>query len=256
MHPAIVFPIHDPEGAVLRHIRAVTPDLKALFARAFISITSQTMDAHNEQISQLRADDFFDLTMTGPAMPVGDQFRRLYQRAATASATTQILHLCFPDRVAFALRTHFREPFIASLCAVRAEDTPLLFQRSEAAWDSHPRNYREIEHMATRAGEWLFGRTLDFAWCHLAVQAGHLRTALPCTHQHDMSILTELVLQLRSTISTSDVDWLSWEDPFILSRDLEQLKGEREASLAETHKRLAYIVPMLQRLTAASDSSA
>ncbi|MCL5997526.1 MAG: hypothetical protein M1546_15935 [Chloroflexi bacterium] len=255
MNPAIVFPIHDPEGAVLGHIRAITPDLKALFARAFISITPQTMEAHNGRIRPLQADDFFDLTMTGPAMPVGDQFRHLYQRAATACSPAQILHLCFLDRVAFALRTHFRKQFIADLRAIQAEHTPLLFQRSEAAWDSHPRNYREIEHMATRAGEWLFGRTLDFAWCHLAVQAGHLRTALPCTHQHDMSILTELVLHLRSTIKTSDVDWLSWEDPFILSRDLEQLKGEREESLAETHKRLAYIVPMLQRLITPGDSS-
>lgn len=58
--------------------------------------------------------------------------------------------------------------------AVKAEAVPLLFQRSELAWHTHPRNYREIEHIATRVGELVLKRTLDLTWCHLAIQARQL----------------------------------------------------------------------------------
>jgi hypothetical protein len=45
------------------------------------------------------------------------------------------------------------------------------------------------------------------------------------------------------------VDWLVWEDPFILNRDAAELKQEREQSLAETNKRIKYVLPMLETLT-------
>jgi hypothetical protein len=45
------------------------------------------------------------------------------------------------------------------------------------------------------------------------------------------------------------VDWLAWEDPFILQRDAAELKREREQSLDETNKRLKYVLPMLETLT-------
>jgi len=45
------------------------------------------------------------------------------------------------------------------------------------------------------------------------------------------------------------VDWLAWEDPFIFNRDADELRHERENSLAETQKRLAYVLPMIETLT-------
>jgi len=45
------------------------------------------------------------------------------------------------------------------------------------------------------------------------------------------------------------VDWLAWEDPFILERDADKLKQEREHSLVETQKRLKYVLPMIETLT-------
>jgi hypothetical protein len=45
------------------------------------------------------------------------------------------------------------------------------------------------------------------------------------------------------------VDWLAWEDPFILACDPTELKRERENSLSETKKRLNYVLPMLDTLT-------
>ncbi len=45
------------------------------------------------------------------------------------------------------------------------------------------------------------------------------------------------------------MDWLAWEDPFVLGREAAELKRERENSRAETYKRLSYAVPMIETLT-------
>jgi hypothetical protein len=82
--------------------------------------------------------------------------------------------------------------------------------------------------------------------------AGHLRPVLPHVKHRDISMIAEIVLLLQESIQTRDVDWLAWEDPFVYRRDPERLKAEREQSLAETHKRLAYVIPMLELLHRAS----
>ena len=156
--------------------------------------------------------------------------------------------MCFIDRVAFALQSNYQSAFIADVQAVGPEHTPLIFQRSTAAWDTHPQNYRELEQMVTRVGELLFQKSLDFAWCHLAIQAQQLQRVLPHIERRDLSLFAEFVLALRNEIRTKDVDWLAWEDPFIYGRDPQQLKAEREHSAAETRKRLAYVTRMIELL--------
>lgn len=66
-------------------------------------------------------------------------------------------------------------------------------------------------------------------------------------------MVAEIVLMLRDNIQTKDVDWLAWEDPFLYSCNPQQLKKEREQSIRETRKRLAYVIPMLQLLDEAVD---
>ena len=100
--------------------------------------------------------------------------------------------------------------------------------------------------MVTRAGELLWGRTLDWCWCHLAVSAGTLGVILPDVHGHDMSVLAEMVLLLKDRLATRDVDWLAWEDPYLYQCDAQWLRQERDVSLGETRKRLAYVIPTLQ----------
>jgi hypothetical protein len=159
-----------------------------------------------------------------------------------------MLHLCFIDRVAFALQSKYKDQFIADVKEVSNERVPVLIQRSQTAWDTHPQNYREIEHLATRVGEILFDESLDFTWCHLAIQARQLKAILPHIKSRDLGILAEIVLMLKDNIKTKDVDWLSWEKPFIYSRDPIQLREERENSIQESRKRLAYVIPVLQIL--------
>jgi hypothetical protein len=157
--------------------------------------------------------------------------------------------LCFPDRVAFALQTAFRQSFIDDIQAVNTDQTPLLFQRSQTAWDTHPRNYAEMEHFLSITGDLVLGRPLDYAWCHLTVSANQLRRILPLLKHHDSSMMVELLLLLEG-LHTKNVDWLAWEDPFLLGQEPALLKSEREASLPETRKRLGYVLPMIQTILA------
>src|SRR5262249_16855456 len=107
---------------------------------------------------------------------------------------------------------------------------------------------QNIEQFLTYVGELLLGQRLDFAWCHLAVRVSQLQAILPRVHNHDFSILGEMVILLRDKIQTKEVDWLAWEDPFILSPEPIQLKSESEIRQQETRKRLSYAIPILDLL--------
>ncbi|MFN8446121.1 MAG: hypothetical protein U0175_35345 [Caldilineaceae bacterium] len=248
MKPVLVTLAHDPQGLLLPHLQALTDPLKRLFGQAYLSIGPVTWLKQSERIEQLAQDEFFQIVEHATDLPVGEDLRQLYTYAAEHCAPETILHLCFADRVAFALRSEQRNAFCRAVEDLRAEETPLLFQRSAWAWAAHPANYQRIEGIVTEVGELLYGKRFDFAWCHLAVQAGSLRAVLPHTTQTDFSICAELVLLLRDSLATKDVDWLTWEDPFLLQRDGAQLKQEREQDPSETRKRLHYALPMLQVL--------
>ena len=82
-----------------------------------------------------------------PGLAVGDQFRELYANAAAAYPPDTLLHLCFVDRFAFILQSEHSRPFIDDMLVARYDESPLIFHRSEAAWATHPANYRAAEQM-------------------------------------------------------------------------------------------------------------
>ena len=57
------------------------------------------------------------------------------------------------DRIAFALQSSHQAGFIQDIQQVMPEDTPLIFQRSEAAWATHPSNYHQLEQMVMQVGQ-------------------------------------------------------------------------------------------------------
>jgi hypothetical protein len=229
------------------HLQAILPDLKLHFERAYICPPPSTLQqrAHMED---LEADPFFTIFRRETEMQIGERFGYLYGKAAEAAPAEQILHLAYVDRLAFALETAYHDSFLADIDGLMAQDMPLIFQRSERAWQSHPGNYRDIEGFVTTAGWHLFGRELDHAWCHMAATAGQLRKVMPLVKNPDLSMVAEMIYYLQKDIHTRNVDWLAWEDPFMLGRDAEDLKAEREAAPAETHKRLTYVARMLDLL--------
>lgn len=254
MQAVIVMPLHDPTGLMFPLLEVVTPQLKSLFGHAFISVAPATRTARSGHVRRVEEDPFFTVVRHATDVQAGDGFLALYQQAAADCHPDQALHLCFIDRVAFALLSEYRAEFSADIQTLQDSETPLIFQRSAAAWATHPQNYSELEQIVTRTGEFLFHRSLDFAWCHLVVQAGQLQAVLPYIRHRDISMIAEIPLLLREHMHTKDVDWLAWEDPFVLNRDARELKQERERSSEETRKRLAYVIPMLRLLDEAARS--
>lgn len=75
-----------------------------------------------------------------------------------------------------------------------------------------------------------------------------LADALPSLTDRDMVIVSQLVLSIKNLLITKEVDWLSWEDPFIFGKDPEQYKMERENSSEELEKRMSYVLPQIKYL--------
>lgn len=248
MKPALAFPFNDPDGTMFHHLQSILPDLKQHFERAYLCPPLSTWE-QVDHIQLLQADDFFTLFPPEREMQLGEHFAYLYQCAADAAPPDQIVHLCYLDRLAFALEGEYRDSFLRDVDSLSLDDVPLIFQRSPFAWETHPQNYRELEGFVTTVGSNLFGKELDYAWCHIAVRAGELREVMPRVTNPGLSMVAEMIFYLQENIHTRAVDWLAWEDPFILSRDPLELKQERENSLTETNKRLKYVIPMIETLT-------
>ncbi|MBK9924647.1 MAG: hypothetical protein IPP66_05070 [Anaerolineales bacterium] len=248
MKPALAFPYNDPDGTMLPHLQSILPDLKNHFDHAYISPPRSTFE-WLQQKNLFLADDFFTVYPVDGEKSVGERFAYVYQRAAEDAHPEQIVHLCYPDRMAFALEGAYRDSFLADIDSLIVDDLPLIFHRSPLAWDTHPQNYRKLEGIVTTVGMNLFGKGLDYAWCHLVVQAKQLREVIPLTTRPDISMVAEMILHMQADIKTREVDWLAWEDPFIFGRNAQELKRERESSLDETNKRLNYVLPMIEMLT-------
>ena len=248
MRPALAFPFKDPDGRMFQHLQSILPDLKGHFEHAYLCPPLSTLK-WVEHIRQLQADDFFTIFPVDMELQIGEHFAYLYQRAADTAHPDQPLHLCFLDRLAYALEGEYRNSLLADVDSLAVTELPLIFQRSKTAWETHPQNYRDIEGVVTTVGRSLFRRELDYAWCHIVVSAGQLRKIMPLVKNPDLSMVAEMIFYLQHDIHTRDVDWLAWEDPMILSRDAAELKRERENSLDETQKRLSYVLPMIETLT-------
>jgi len=248
MKPALAFPYNDPDEMLLPHLQVILPDLKNHFDRAYVAPPPSTRNLlqHSHPIL---TDDFFTVFPVEEEKQIGENFAYIYQRAAETAHPDQIIHLCYLDRLSFALEGEYHGAFLADIDSLSADNLPLIFQRSQLAWDTHPQNYRKFEGMVTTAGKNLFGRDLDYAWCHIAVQAKQLHAIMPLVKNPDLSMVAEMIFYMQDDIKTRDVDWLAWEDPFILKRDPVELKQERENSLLETNKRLKYVLPMVETLT-------
>ena len=233
---------------MLPHVRTILPDLKDHFDHAYVCLPPSSLELL-QQNDLILTDDFFTVYPVDGNKLVGELFAHLYRRAAEEAHPDQPLHLCYPDRMSFALEGKYRDTFLADIDSLNADDLPLIFQRSQSAWETHPQNYRQLEGIVTTVGKNLFGMELDYGWCHIVVRAKQLREIMPLVKNPDLSMVAEMIFYLQDKIKTREVDWLAWEDPFILDRDPYELKQEREQSLDETQKRLNYILPMIEMLT-------
>jgi len=246
--PAIVLPFHDPQGIMAPYLWRLEAWLKQRFTRAFIGLTHPTCEMQPEAVKRLQSDPFYCLTYNPPGSLPGEHYRAVYHSAAERSPADQRLHLCDLDRPAFALLTGHRQAYLADFDWVNAQRQPALFQRSPAAWATYPQHYRQIEDMLGQVSELLYGQPYNFAWSYLVLQASDLAWLLPQLTCRDFGVLVEILILLRPRLLTRAVDWLAWEDPFILGRAAGELRSERDASRDETLKRLRGMLPLFNAI--------
>jgi hypothetical protein len=247
MKPSLAFPYYDPSGKMFPHLQAILPDLKEHFGRTYICPPLNTRQ-NTEIMACLEADPFFYVFPLDKQLRIGEHFKHLYLSAARVAQPDEIIHLAYLDRLSFALEGEHRTQFLTDMDSLSLDDVPLIFHRSAAAWATHPQNYARLEKFVTRIGETLFGQSLEYGWCHLAVCAEELRTIMPKITTPGLSMVAEMILHMQHHIHVREVDWLSWEDPFIDGRDPDELKAEREASVDEYEGRLSYCLPMVEVL--------
>ena len=160
MKPALVFPYNDPDGIMFPRLQAILTDLKNHFERAYLSPPPSTLE-WLKPTGQILTDDFFMVFPVEEEKQIGESFSYLYQRTAETAHPDQPIHLCYLDRLSFALEGNYRDSFLADVASLSPKDLPLIFQRSDFAWETHPQNYRELEGIVTTVGKNLFGRELD-----------------------------------------------------------------------------------------------
>jgi hypothetical protein len=255
MKPTLIMPIHDPAGLVLPRFADYLPVLDPRIDALHLDLSASTAAAQANVTARLQAAPNVRLSISANDRLEG-RLLNFYRQTACLCPAEQTLHLCFPDRVIFALSTpEHRQTFLDDLCAAVNLPGPRLYHRSEKAWQTHPRVYRELESWITRLGELLYGRSLDFAWCHFAIQAADLNEILAHAQTDGLPLLAEIVRLTVERVQVQEVDWLAWEDPYIFGRDPDELRQERETDSLDLYKRLGYVLPMLEVLKSNTISS-
>ena len=123
----------------------------------------------------------------------------------------------------------------------------MVFERTPAAWATHPANYKEVEGMTSRLGELLFGSTVDWCACALIFGADVSRAIVKSSNNHSYAVWAEWLLlaaQQGATIASTEVDWLAWEDPFWEQVDGESLRRVQESDPQQVVKRIHMHAPV------------
>jgi hypothetical protein len=237
------FPYHDPDGKFNEPLEARLDDLQAAFDEICISVTPATTEYNHEFLQYLEMSGC-TLFHNQSGSLLGDHFRAALHLAAPRG---QPIFYGFIDRVLFAMDTDWKQRFLEDLD--QYEMRPFtIYDRSQSAWDTHPANYCEIEHMVSRACEWLFGEYLELGLCAFTVSA---RTADTIARQSTcpaIEVLGEWVLLAVANdipITAKKVDWLLWEDPHWEGLDPSEFKQARERSRQETAKRINMMAPFM-----------
>lgn len=240
------FPYHDPEGTYNEVFRRQMAHLKAAFDSICVSISPLTVERNADFVAYLEAQGCH-LFRNPPGSRLGDHLRQALHLAVDQAQDRRPIFYGFIDRILFTFDTGWRERVLQDLrqCQSRA---CVIFERTPFAWDTHPTNYREIEQMVSRSGEWLYGAFIEWTLCGLLLSPATASSVIAQSTSPTMEVLGEwLLLAIKNdvTIATKKVDWALWEDPYWEQVDAEVLKQQRERSSEETIKRLKMNAPFM-----------
>jgi hypothetical protein len=241
----LTFPYYDPGGrynhAFHRHLQT----LQSAFDAVCVSVASPTRKGNAGFVRYLEAQGcgVFD----NPAgATIGDQSREALRLALARAQAGQPIFFGFLDRILFALETEWRWQFLQDLTVYRTAEF-LVFERSQASWDTHPANYREIEQMISRIFELFSGRSIELMPCALLLSYDAASSILSQSSSPSCEVWAEwMLLAMKNGIpvTTRKVDWLAWEHPHWQGIDPAELKRCREASPDEVVKRIEMNVPV------------
>jgi hypothetical protein len=245
-HMICAFPYHDPDGIYNQVFERQLDHLKTAFDSICISASPPTLASNTAFVDYL-GQQGCHLFANQPGSMLGDHFRQALRLAVSHTGDRQPVFFGFIDRILFVLETHWKEHFLQDLkeCATRE---CVLFERSAFAWDTHPANYREMEQMVSRAGEWLYGESIELGLCGLILSATAARVIVDQSISPSVEVLAEWVLLAMKNnipITAKKVDWVLWEDPYWEGIAPEILKQQREQSREETTKRITMNAPFL-----------
>jgi len=241
----LAFPYHDPSGTFNEALRRHLDRLQSTFDVLCIGATPPTV-AHNAAfIAELRAAGC-RVAENGPQTTIGDHSRSALRLAVAPAGENQPIAFLFLDRVLYAMETEHKEPFLADLARYQ-DQACMVFERTPAAWATHPASYKEVEGMSTRLGELLFGRTVDWCPCALLFSAEISRGILAESSNPSYAVWTEwLLLAARqgAAIASTEVDWLAWEDPFWEQVDSQAYRRAQNTDPNQIVKRIHMQAPI------------
>lgn len=241
----LAFPYHDPAGTCNDALRRHLDRLQSTFETICLGATPPTL-AHNAMfLAELRAAGCL-IAENGPETTIGDHSRSALQLAVEQNPDKQPVAFLFLDRFLFAMETDYKESFLADL-ALYQDQACMVFERTPAAWATHPANYKEVEGMTTRLGELLFGSSVDWCPCALIFSATIAQSIVPQSNNPTYAVWAEWLLlsaQQGATITTTEVDWLAWESPFWDHVDGQAMKQTQERNPLEVIKRIQMHAPI------------
>jgi hypothetical protein len=246
----LTFPYYDPNGKYNEAFRRQLHTLQSTFDAVCISVVSPTADENTEFVRWLEGRGC-TIFRNESGSPIGDHSRAALRLAIEKSRCQQPIFFGFLGRILFALETEWRARFLQDIEDHRANKF-LIFERSLAAWDTHPTNYCEIEKMVSRMFQFLSGRHLELMPCALILSPSAARTVLSQSTSASYEVWAEwtlLAIKNDIPVTTVKVDWLAYQHPYWDQVAPDMLKREREASREETIKRIKMNAPVALMMT-------
>ncbi|MBN1811987.1 MAG: hypothetical protein JXA14_09145 [Anaerolineae bacterium] len=246
----LTFPYYDPNGRYNHAFQRQLKTLQSAFDMVCVSVAPPTGRDNGGFVHYLEAQGcaVFDNPI---GATIGDQSREALRLALQHAQAQQPIFFGFLDRILFALETEWRWQFLQDLKVYHTAEF-LVFERSQAAWGTHPANYREIEQMVSRMFELLCGRPIELMPCALLLSHNTASSILGQSTSPSHEVWAEwalLAMKNGIPITTRKVDWLAWEHPYWEGIDPDELKHRQEASTDEVIKRIKMNVPVALMLT-------
>jgi hypothetical protein len=212
--PILFFPYHDPDAKYAFALLESLDELKGLFSEVCVGVTTKTAETQKQLLDRL-AERGCHLLLYPEASNMG-MHQKLGLEFASRTNDQASIFFGYIDRILYALKTQHREAFVRDISKDYESDL-VIFSRSQSAWDTHPKAYRDIECAIIDIGEAYIGKRMDWTWCGAIFKNECAKKIYPLAKADDFSIIGEFILinrKLGGSLDNQFVDWLEWEDPF------------------------------------------